>query len=127
MPPSHLEQLRLACQAPPTPSADWLHSAGHAVMNAMLADHLHHGEARIGETGTRDELEALLREPPPEAGMDLEQVLAVVKDKIIGRAFRTSHPRFLAFVPGAPTFVAVLGDALAANANLFAGVWKEAA
>lgn len=41
--------------------------------------------------------------------------------------FRTNHPRFLAFVPGAPCFPAVLGDWLTAAANVFAGVWLEAA
>lgn len=38
-----------------------------------------------------------------------------------------THPRFLAFVPGAPTVPALLGDWLTAAANAFAGVWKEAA
>ena len=42
-------------------------------------------------------------------------------------AFRTNHPRFLAFVPGAPCFPAILGDWLTAAANFFAGVWLEAA
>src|SRR5205814_8824521 len=35
--------------------------------------------------------------------------------------------RFLAFIPGAPTDASILGDCLASNANLFSGVWKEAA
>ena len=41
-------------------------------------------------------------------------------------AFRVTHPRFLAFVPGAPTFLSVLGDLLCSGTNFFAGVWLEA-
>jgi glutamate/tyrosine decarboxylase-like PLP-dependent enzyme len=41
-------------------------------------------------------------------------------------AFRTSHPRFLAFIPSAPTFLSVLGELLCAGTNFFAGVWLEA-
>jgi glutamate/tyrosine decarboxylase-like PLP-dependent enzyme len=107
--------------------ADWLRHAGHAVMDEMLTDYLTLGEKRIGPVSTRDEMERLLREPPPEAGSDLQGVLADVRSNVLGRSFRVNHPRFLAFIPGAPTFEAVLGDCLAANANLFAGVWKEAA
>jgi glutamate/tyrosine decarboxylase-like PLP-dependent enzyme len=40
-------------------------------------------------------------------------------------AFRPNHPRFLAFVPGAPCVPSVLGDWLTSAANFFAGVWME--
>jgi aromatic-L-amino-acid/L-tryptophan decarboxylase len=123
-----LESLRSACALHmPHPSPEWLQSAGHQVMDAMLDDFHHLGAASIGLTGSRAEMERLLHEPPPEEGMDFTQLLADVRDKVVGRSFRPSHPRFLAFIPGAPTFVSILGDCLASNANLFAGVWKEAA
>ena len=72
-------------------------------------------------------MEALLREPPPEAGRDFASVLAEFADKVAPHAVRVNHPRFLAFVPGAPTFLSVLGDLLCAGTNFFAGVWMEAA
>src|SRR5687768_13430749 len=113
--PDSLDHLRQACAEPlTTHSADWLRRAGHDVMDAMLTDHFNLAAKRIGDTATRGEMECLLREPPPEKGMELMPLLAEVQAKVIGKAFRTSHPRFLAFIPGAPTFEAILGDALAA-------------
>jgi glutamate/tyrosine decarboxylase-like PLP-dependent enzyme len=84
-------------------------------------------EQPIGHTASRPQLEALLREPPPETGQDFGRVLAEFEEKVLGYAFRPSHPRFLAFVPSSPTFLSVLGDFLCAGTNFFAGVWLEAA
>src|SRR6266849_251464 len=42
-------------------------------------------------------------------------------------AFRTNHPRFLAFIPSAPNFLSVLGELLCAGTNFFCGVWREGA
>jgi glutamate/tyrosine decarboxylase-like PLP-dependent enzyme len=72
-------------------------------------------------------MEALLRQPPPERGSDLAAVLAEFAEKVAPYACRVNHPRFLAFIPSAPTFLAVLGDFLCAGTNFFAGVWLEAA
>jgi glutamate/tyrosine decarboxylase-like PLP-dependent enzyme len=80
----------------------------------------------IGQTGTRAAMEALLREPPPAAGREFADVLAEFAEKVAPFAFRVNHPRFLAFIPGAPNFVSVLGDLLCAGTNFFAGVWLEA-
>ena len=93
----------------------------------MLADYLQLGAGSIGHTATRPEMECLLREPPPENGLAFAEVLAEFQSKVLGHAFRPSHPRFWAFVPSAPTFASMLGDCLTGSANLFAGVWKEAA
>jgi glutamate/tyrosine decarboxylase-like PLP-dependent enzyme len=81
----------------------------------------------IGRSATRAHLEALLREPPPEEGMSFPDVLSHFEERVAPYACRVNHPRFLAFVPGAPTFLAVLGDLLCAGTNFFAGVWLEAA
>jgi glutamate/tyrosine decarboxylase-like PLP-dependent enzyme len=71
-------------------------------------------------------MEALLREPPPESGSDFVQVLAEFETRVTPYAMRTNHPRFLAFIPGAPSDLAVLGDLLCAGTNFFCGVWLEA-
>jgi glutamate/tyrosine decarboxylase-like PLP-dependent enzyme len=96
-------------------SSDWL--LQHF---ATLPDQL------IGMTGTRPELEALLREPPPEQGSDFGTVLREFETKVAPFAFRVNHPRFFAFIPSAPNYVSVFGDLLCAGANFFAGVWLEA-
>ncbi len=72
-------------------------------------------------------MEALLREPAPEAGGDFAAVLDEFAAKVAPYCFRINHPRFLAFVPSSLTFPSVLGDLLCAGTNFFAGVWKEAA
>ncbi len=78
-------------------------------------------------TASRPQMEALLRQPPPEDGSDFAAVLSEFAEKVAPFAARTNHPRFLAFIPGAPTPLSMLGDWLCAGANFFAGVWLEAA
>jgi glutamate/tyrosine decarboxylase-like PLP-dependent enzyme len=72
-------------------------------------------------------MESLLREPPPEEPTGFSEVLEEFQRKVAPHAMRPNHPRFLAFVPGAPTFLSVLGDWLCAGTNYFDGVWLEAA
>jgi glutamate/tyrosine decarboxylase-like PLP-dependent enzyme len=81
----------------------------------------------IGLTAGRAEMDALLREPPPEAGHDFAAVLDQFRTSVAPYAFRVNHPRFLAFIPSAPSFYSMLGDLLCVGANFFAGVWLEAA
>ncbi|HEV3146250.1 MAG TPA: pyridoxal-dependent decarboxylase, partial [Gemmataceae bacterium] len=81
----------------------------------------------IGQTASRKQMEELLREPAPEQGQPFEAVLAEFQDKIEANAFKTNHPRFLAFIPSAPNFLSVLGELLTAGTNFFCGVWLEAA
>ena len=112
---------------PEAPSPEWLRTAGHNVMDAMLADYQRLGDAPIGLSATRPELERLLREPPPENGIELAALLDEFQIKVAPHAFRVTHPRFWAFIPGAPSFASILGECLASSTNFFAGVWKEAA
>jgi glutamate/tyrosine decarboxylase-like PLP-dependent enzyme len=92
----------------------------------LLRHHATLPEQDIGLSGTRAEMESLLREPPPETGRDFAEVLAQFDASVAAYCFRINHPRFLAFIPSAPTFLSVLGDLLCAGTNFFAGVWLEA-
>jgi aromatic-L-amino-acid decarboxylase len=122
-----LEEIRDACAAPLFhPSLEWLHEAGAAVTSLIIRDYAELGEGSVGQTAGRAEMEALLRQPPPEDGQDFALVLEEILAKIIPYTLRPGHPRFLAFIPGAPSFVSILGDWLCAGLNVFAGVWKEA-
>ena len=71
----------------------------------------------------RSELEPLLREPPPEEGRDPVAVLERAVRDVLPVAARVDHPRFLAFVPSAPTWPGVIADYLAAGYNTFQGTW----
>src|SRR5437016_4625412 len=115
---SALEDLRRACAQPLFhPSLDWLRAAAQAVTAILLEDHATLGARSVGRTASRAEMEALFRQPPPELGQDVTSVLEEIACKIIPHTTRPNHPRFLAFIPGAPTFVSVLGDWLCAGLN----------
>src|SRR5262249_42879069 len=124
---NRLDELRRRCAEPvPHPDLAALADASRQTLDWVLRYHAALPQARVGRTASRAELEALLRAPPPEAGQDFARVLAELESAVAARAFRTTHPRFLAFVPSAPSFVSVLGDLLCAGTNFFCGVWLEA-
>jgi glutamate/tyrosine decarboxylase-like PLP-dependent enzyme len=97
------------------------------VIRWLIEHHRTLSEQPIGRTGSRDQMEALLGGPAPETGQAFAEVLQEFADQVMPNAFKTNHPRFLAFIPGAPNFVSVLGELLCAGTNFFAGVWLEAA
>ncbi|MBM4182936.1 MAG: aminotransferase class I/II-fold pyridoxal phosphate-dependent enzyme [Gemmatimonadetes bacterium] len=76
--------------------------------------------------GTRAELEALLREPPPEEGRPALEVIERAAQEILPFACRVDHPRFFAFVPSSATWPGVLADFLCAGHNTFQGTWLGA-
>jgi aromatic-L-amino-acid/L-tryptophan decarboxylase len=79
----------------------------------------------LGNELSREETEALLREPMPEQPCGFEQVFQEYTSKVAPNAFSLDHPRFFAFIPSAPNFVSVLADALVAGTNVFSGTWLE--
>jgi aromatic-L-amino-acid/L-tryptophan decarboxylase len=124
------EFARLRCEVAeplPQPDATELRASGSQALDWLIHHSSTLADQAIGLTATRSMMEALLREPAPEVGAGFPQVLEEFAQKVAPYAFRTNHPRFLAFVPGAPTFLSVLGELLCAGVNFFAGVWLEAA
>jgi aromatic-L-amino-acid decarboxylase len=119
--------LRAAVAEPlPHPPADELRAAVRAVGDWALADHMTLADRPVGRTANPAQMGGLFDADPPRAGRPFADVLKEFDERIVVHAVRTNHPRFLAFIPGAPCFPAVLGDWLTAAANLFAGVWLEA-
>jgi glutamate/tyrosine decarboxylase-like PLP-dependent enzyme len=76
-----------------------------------------------GRVGSHAELAAALAGPAPEEGVGFVRALDEFREKVAPFAFRLAHPRFLAYVPAAPTFASVLGDLLSSGANFFCGTW----
>jgi glutamate/tyrosine decarboxylase-like PLP-dependent enzyme len=72
---------------------------------------------------SRRDLEALLREAPPEEGRPLAGVMERAARDVLATAGRVDHPRFFAFVPSSPTWPGVLADFLCAGFNTFQGTW----
>jgi aromatic-L-amino-acid/L-tryptophan decarboxylase len=123
-----IEALRAACAAPlPHPDFDTLRNFGDQIAAWVWRHHETLPEQRLGRTATRPEMEARLREPPPELGQDFARVFAEFQEKVAPFAMRVNHPRFAAFIPGTPNLVSILGDWLCAGVNFFCGVWLEAA
>ena len=48
--------------------------------------------------GTRSEMEAMLRQPPPEDRSCAIEVMTQSVDEVLTRAARIDHPRFFAFL-----------------------------
>lgn len=125
LPPSHA--LRLACERPlDHPDASELRRLAGLAVDWALAHEAGLADAPVGRCPAPAELDARLAEPAPWLGSPFEDVLAAFARDVAPNAYPPAHPRFLAFVPGAPTFVAVLGDWLCSASNFFAGVWFEA-
>ena len=72
------------------------------------------------------ELEAIMREEPPEEGRPSHEVIERAAHEILPIAGRVDHPRFFAFVPSSPAWPGVLADFMAAGHNIFQGTWLGA-
>ena len=73
-------------------------------------------------TATRRRLEGL----PADAAVPFDDLLQELQTDVFRYAAREPHPGFMGFVPGCPTFPAIMGDWLATGYNFFAGVWTVA-
>jgi glutamate/tyrosine decarboxylase-like PLP-dependent enzyme len=125
---SPLDQLRTQLKEPLThPNWSDVEQMGMEAIRWLIHHHSTLANQRIGRTASRQQMEELLRESAPEQGQDFSAVLTQLQEKIMPHAFRTNHPRFLAFIPSAPNFPSVLGELLCAGTNFFGGVWLEAA
>src|SRR5947207_15876909 len=95
-----IERLRRELAEPlPHPDISELKDYSDQVVHWLLHHFATLPDQAIGLTATRQEMEALLRESPPETGTDFSKVFAEFQEKVYPYAFRVSHPLFLAFVP----------------------------
>ena len=107
--------------------AETMRRLGYQVVD-HLATYLSGLDAEPAWRGaTRAELEARLREPPPDAPEPFEELFERLLRDVLAHTARVDHARFLAFVPGSPTWPGVLADFLAAGHNVFQGTWLGAA
>ncbi len=67
-----------------------------------------------------------VREPPPENGTSLEEILRLLFDGVIPCSLNTAGPGYLAYVPGGGLYTAALAEFIAAAVNRYAGVWIAA-
>jgi glutamate/tyrosine decarboxylase-like PLP-dependent enzyme len=123
-----IEGLRRVLAEPlPHPDAAALRQAGIQSLDWLLQHLDDLPQQPVGRRATGTEMHGLLSEPPPRQGIGFARAFAEFRDKIAPYAMRLNHPRFLAFIPSAPTFYSAIGDFLCAGTNFFCGVWIESA
>jgi aromatic-L-amino-acid/L-tryptophan decarboxylase len=116
---SHDDPLRL--------DPDRMRELGYRVVD-LLADRLADPTAvPTNRSATREEMEARLHEPPPEAPAPFDGILRQLTGDVLEYMSRVDHPGYLAFIPGSGTWPAALGDFIAAATNVYVGSWLEGA
>jgi aromatic-L-amino-acid/L-tryptophan decarboxylase len=105
---------------------DRMQAMGQAVL-ARLIDHIASldDQPAHGDVCAEDLCRAM-REPPPEHGAALEDLLDPLFRDWIPRSFNTASPGYLAFIPGGGIFPAALADLIADGVNRYTGVWQAA-
>lgn len=102
-----------------------MRALGYRVIDMLVAHMQTLPEKNVGRKVSRADLEAALREPMPQHGMEPSAALAQLQEHVLDNLMHQYHPRFLAFIPSPSNFVSVIGDLLASGFNIFAGTWLE--
>jgi aromatic-L-amino-acid decarboxylase len=107
--------------------AETMRRLGYQVVDHLVSHFAGLDDEPAWRGATRAELEARLHEPPPDRPESFEGLLARLQRDVLAYRARVDHARFMAFVPGSPTWPGVLADFLAAGLNIFQGTWLGAA
>jgi aromatic-L-amino-acid decarboxylase len=106
-------------------SPEEMRALGYRVVD-MLVEHFGGLPGKpVTRRAARATLEARLREPLPERGSDVLEVLDRVQRDVLDQIMHLDHPRFFAFIPSPSNFVSAMADALASGFNVFAATWLE--
>jgi aromatic-L-amino-acid/L-tryptophan decarboxylase len=97
-----------------------------ALCTAFVESRLRDG-APLGSTATPGELAERLGATITSEGLGAADVFARFRDVVVPATVGLDSPRFLAFIPAAPTAVAVLFDAVVSACTLSGESWLEAA
>lgn len=84
-------------------------------------------ERPLGTTATPAELRERAGQTITADGIGAEAALRIYRDVLAPACLSAGHPRFLAFVPAAPTEAAILSELAIVADNIYAGSWLEGA
>ncbi|MEI8241525.1 MAG: aspartate aminotransferase family protein, partial [Actinomycetota bacterium] len=76
---------------------------------------------------TEAELTAMAGTTISELGLGGLEALRVFADVLAPACISTDHPRFLSFVPAAPTEASILFDLVVGASSIYGGSWMEGA
>jgi glutamate/tyrosine decarboxylase-like PLP-dependent enzyme len=103
---------------------------------------LHGPDPRLAAAVFHAAIERMAAEPPPlgltvdpealppaitREGLGGEDALALLRDVLLPTTTAIDHPRYLAFIPGAPTAASSLADLLVSVHAIYGGSWLESA
>jgi aromatic-L-amino-acid decarboxylase len=72
------------------------------------------------------ELAQRLEARMPEEGAELEGLLDLLFDEVVGHSFNSAGPGYLAYIPGGGMFLSAVADLIAASVNRYTGVFAAA-
>jgi aromatic-L-amino-acid/L-tryptophan decarboxylase len=106
--------------------AEVMRTMGEAALQRVV-DHIASlpDQAACGNTAA-EELCRTMREPAPERGTPLDELLGPLFDEWVPRSFNTAGPGYLAYIPGGGIFPAALADLIADGTNRYTGIWRAA-
>lgn len=96
------------------------------LIQAYVRERLAMPETPLDFPGDRDQMEAAIAGLLNEHGTAAERVLDVYANQLAPTVLSTDSPRFLSFIPGAPTKASLLFDTIVSCASLQGMSWLEA-
>jgi glutamate/tyrosine decarboxylase-like PLP-dependent enzyme len=83
------------------------------------------GGIELGHPRSKSDLDALAGETITPGGLGQEATLDLFERVLEPACLSVDFPRYLAFVPAAPTETAILGDLIVSACSIYAGSWLE--
>ena len=108
---------------------DRMHQADEALIDAglrYLKGRLMLEDTPLDYSGNADDISALLHGLITDEGKDVNEVLELFGAHLAPHVLSTDSPRFLAFIPGAPTKASLIFDAIVSASSMQAVSWLEA-
>jgi glutamate/tyrosine decarboxylase-like PLP-dependent enzyme len=103
-----------------------LRALGARVLEAAL-ERLAADPPALGRTLPPSEVARRAGATVTEGGLGAEEALARFRDVLLPLTTAIDHPRYLAFIPGAPTPASALIDLLVSAGSIYGGTWLEGA
>ncbi|WP_299445835.1 aminotransferase class V-fold PLP-dependent enzyme [uncultured Phycicoccus sp.] len=84
-------------------------------------------EPPLDRTRTRADLDAALGSTITASGVGGAEAMRIFTDELAPACLSTDHPRFLSFIPCAPSDASVMFDLVVGASSVYAGSWLEGA
>ena len=110
---------------PLEPSPEGMRSMGQAALELLIRFVGDLPASPAVDLDGVEEVVAALRAGPPETGRPFPEILEDVR-RGAAKAFNTTGPGYLAFIPGGGLYAAALADFVACGLNRFVNVWNAA-